>query len=395
VTEYFCIERENGEHGIFTFCGIPVDRTANGKSPCMVSSLDFTVKFIEIPNSGSRYLGEILRYKIRSLYPGDPDDTAMDYQPIRKRRMRYAAVFVVPEETLSEYRKISCGGPLYHAFSIIKRVAGLYKGRTCVFLFLHYSWIEAAVYEEGVFTLSYTVGRSKNLPGDLVRVDSLLPGYLSRAQRVCLYHERGDEHLRPELQKYAAKGGFDLFMETIEPHLSRIYRGRPWIFSREHTGRTILGKVSIPLLVLTELLLVCVLFNRETSHQAILLEEIQLFQAETGDRNGYLRHLAEEIHEAEDELQRLKDRRPIDLYFLLAELASLLEGKAIVTELTLEGGALRVHGLSSNALSLLPRFSGSRVFSDYEIIQVVSDDKTGKERFILHATVQSRHNTEQ
>ncbi|MBN2323956.1 MAG: hypothetical protein JXQ30_09485 [Spirochaetes bacterium] len=394
MTEYCYIERAGDEYRKYTFGGDPVDQTANPKSPCMVSSRDVSVKFIDIPKIGSRYLDEILRYKIRSLYPGVPEDTVMDYRILRRNKSRYAAVFIGTEKTVSEYRKVSKGRPLFHAFGIIEKVSGFRKNSSCVFVFFHYTWIEAAAHEDGGFTLSFTIARTKNTAVDLARVSSMLPAGLSRAQRVFLYHEKSALHLEPELREYGEREGIEIVLSAIERHLPHNDFRRPWIFRLEHTGRKTLARVSLPILVIFELLLVSILLNREITHHAVMLEELRLFQEEAMGRYTHVRRLMDEIDTAEEDLQAMRERRPIDLFFLLTELTSLIGGKAIVTELTFEGGLLQVHGLSLNALSLLPQFSESSVFSDCKIIQVISDQRTDWERFTLHATVQFRHYSE-
>jgi hypothetical protein len=222
----------------------------------------------------------------------------------------------------------------------------------------------------------------------------MLPAGLSRAQRVFLCHEKSAFHLEPELREYGEREGVEILLNAIERYLPYNNFRRPWIFRQEHAGRKTLVRVSLPILVILDLLLVCILLNREITHHAFMLEELRLFQEETMGRYTCVRRLMDEIDTAEEDLQAMRERRPIDLFFLLAELASLIEGKAIVTELTFEGGILQVRGLSQNALSLLPQFSKSGVFSDCKIIQVISDQRTDWERFTLHATVQSRHYSE-
>ncbi|RPJ03259.1 MAG: hypothetical protein EHM28_15640, partial [Spirochaetaceae bacterium] len=50
-----------------------------------MSRLDFNCKIIPVPPVADEEIGEILRYKIRSLYPGDPEHTVFDYKIFQSR----------------------------------------------------------------------------------------------------------------------------------------------------------------------------------------------------------------------------------------------------------------------------------------------------------------------
>ncbi len=75
----------------------------------LVSRLDVDVQVFDIPPISDRDLEGLVRYKLRSRYPGNPRQTSFDYRVAQRGKIRRVIVFVARTSTVEAYRAAAAG----------------------------------------------------------------------------------------------------------------------------------------------------------------------------------------------------------------------------------------------------------------------------------------------
>jgi hypothetical protein len=100
----------------------------------MMSRVDFDIKVTEVPPVPESEMGNLLTYKLRSLYPGDPESTVFDYKILQKNKQRFAVIFISNKDTIEGYKKIADKKPLFLSFPITNALMQKYDDEDCIFL---------------------------------------------------------------------------------------------------------------------------------------------------------------------------------------------------------------------------------------------------------------------
>ena len=149
MNSYAYLEKKGGKYTLFPFKGNrPSDSPSDFKA-LLMSRMDFDIKVTEIPSIPEREIEGFLKYRIRSLYPGHPEDTVFDYSlfTIAKKK-KFAILFLCRKEVLDEYKEISNGKHLLLPFNLIKPFIAGYPGKAVIFSFWHGTWIDILVFSE-------------------------------------------------------------------------------------------------------------------------------------------------------------------------------------------------------------------------------------------------------
>ena len=141
----------------------------------MMSRLDFSVLITDVPPVHPSEMGNLLTFKLRSLYPGDPETTIFDYKVIAKNRQKYAVLFITSKDTVTKYKEIAGNKPLLLPFPVVNKLAKRYDNENCIFYFWHKDWIDISIYENGVFKTSSAVKREKETFLDFLKMRNILP----------------------------------------------------------------------------------------------------------------------------------------------------------------------------------------------------------------------------
>ena len=60
----------------------------------LVSRLDFDVQVLSVPHVPENEMDGLIRYRLRSIYPGNPGETSFDYRLESDGQVRTAVVFI-------------------------------------------------------------------------------------------------------------------------------------------------------------------------------------------------------------------------------------------------------------------------------------------------------------
>ena len=74
-----------------------------------MSRLDFDVRMLKLPSLPRGSIEGFLRYRSRSLYPGNPEETAFAWSLVRSGGARYAVLFLCKRSIADGYLKLAAG----------------------------------------------------------------------------------------------------------------------------------------------------------------------------------------------------------------------------------------------------------------------------------------------
>ena len=118
MNRYGTIIKCNGGYRVAPFYGEHLNSSSGDFTALMISRLDIDVKFVDLPPVQNHEIAELLRYKIRSIYPGKPEKTVFDYILFGKKNKRYAALYITQRDVIEAHRDLSEGKPLFHSLSL-------------------------------------------------------------------------------------------------------------------------------------------------------------------------------------------------------------------------------------------------------------------------------------
>ena len=133
----------------------------------LLSRLDFDVQILDVPHLPDKELEGLVRYRLRSLYPGNPKDTVFDYRVERDGQRREVVVFVSRQVILERYKVTAEGTPLLLPYALIHETGMMRKN--CRIWFCHAEWAELMVFRAGLLVASTVFVRKKESPLDFLR----------------------------------------------------------------------------------------------------------------------------------------------------------------------------------------------------------------------------------
>ncbi|MBN2443105.1 MAG: hypothetical protein JXJ04_17225 [Spirochaetales bacterium] len=284
----------------------------------MMSRLDFSVIVTEIPPVHPSEMENLLTFKLRSLYPGDPETTVFDYKIIIKNKQRYAVLFITSKETVATYKELAYGKPLILPFPAINKMAKLYENDNCIFYFWHKDWIDITIYEKGVFTSSSAVKREKETFLDFLKIRNILPKNYNEYKNIfiCLKSES------PYIQEQSR----DLFKETkhirftpAEDALSSLSKKTDYLFKKRKQTFLFYKKLKIEMLLLPLILIIALLFNKYIDNRAHYLINLK----RTLNERIQIYRKVQEYTTKKNTLNELLAQKPADVFFMLSEISKI------------------------------------------------------------------------
>jgi hypothetical protein len=347
----------------------------------MMERPDVDIKVVKLPQIREDEVQTMLKYKLRSLYPGNPEETVFDYKVVADKNQKYAVLFIMNKEVLDAYRRKAEGKPLFLPYSLVNPFLKNYQMTNPAFLFVHVNWIEILFFDKGVIAASAVVQREGNLQLTLRKAVNLFPEDNGNFTfiAVCSRSEHGD------VEKAIAKifnneVAFDyLFLETV---LSTTTNRIDYLFYPKRRKAAFLhSKWSFALLFVVSFFLLGLAINKKIvnyrSHFSMLSEQINILQSARLKTIS----LKEEVEKLELRWARLNEKTPNNTYQILSELSTIFDGDMQISHIVIDRGALQIEAVGQNPLYLMEKFKSNGHFQDVKLTQSVPINGTFKERF--------------
>jgi hypothetical protein len=348
----------------------------------MVSRLDFDVQAIELPAMPEKEVEGFLTYRIRSLYPGQPERTAFDYRILARGGKRYAVLSLFQRETLEEYRRLADGKPLFSSLSILLPLLGPKPaGRDLACLFWHDSWLEALVLREGQPPRSYAAKRGAGPASELDQLLSLAAVDLSKADCLVVCSEHEQAELGQLVAARLPEPGTLTVLSTAQA-LGRSPRGPAPLFAGPKARFPVPRGLRLELGAALALLLLFLAAkrgaDREVSELASLRREMQAAQG----RSSQALALEQEVESLQARSAQLGRSRPPDPYRVLSELQAVLGAGTRINSFILERGTFQLEAVGSDPLRLMEVFkTRGQAFENVKLIQIVPTQDSRREQF--------------
>jgi hypothetical protein len=343
---------------------------------------DFIMQDLEIPPVPEREIEGLIRYRLRSLYPGNPDDTSFDYrllQPDKNlRRTQRAFVFIARKTVIDASRQRAGHRPLALPFTLLKRIVPR-TGSFRAWVF-DATWAEHILFQDGVPVSSVVQRYTRGRKFDFAREDAALVADAAIGDAVLVAHGEYLSSLRlPE-------GVRALPLEKL---LQRFRKGEGLFETNARVPKTsaLLRLAGLSLAIALLCILVFVKYTNTVEARADELHALTLSLEKSGQN---VLTLQREIEDLEAERDRLVERTPRDAYALLSELSRVLGDNARVRSISLQDDAFQVDALGTNPLSLMERFKEHPGFKNIKLAQVVPDARSGRERFSFSGAFDGR-----
>jgi hypothetical protein len=389
LSRYGVITKTCGGYRVTPLEGESGSPSSGGFTALMMSRLDIDVKFVSLPPVQNQEVSDLLRYRLRSIYPGAPEKTVFDYLLLGKKHNRYAALCIARKEVIDAHRGIAAGRPLFHCLSLLIPFVEEHPGKDLALVMYHEDCIEMCVSTAGVFQSSHVAKRTEVIDNDLRKLWTILSKTAADSEIVffCTDHE-----LRTLRQALSTEFGSKKGRITLHPYqvLSQNTLKKPdYVFSEKNKRPLISQKILIPSLVLLCFLLAGAAMHRSVEAKKSYSSELSVRLQRLERKNAQYTRLKNEIKGLEGELQALGEKIPCNIYLLLAELSGLLGPDTRVTRFLVEKNMFQIEGIGPSPLHIMDRFEGSDGFHGVKLSQIIPLDNPGEKRFKVQGFVEA------
>ncbi len=384
MTTIGCAELKGGRVSLFGLLdGKPLAPDSRPEHVLM-SRTDFDVQIVDIPPVSDKELEGLLRYRLRSIYPGSPAATAFDYRMGPEEGGRRATLFICPRAALEKYRAAAGQARLLLPWSFTAEL-GKRKG-DAVILFLGRGYAELSVYRGGILQGCSVRQRAGLSSEKLSAVLKTLPEE-ARKLPCILVAPDGDLEKGKDLPAEIGKG-----VELIT--YSRLVREvkKPDALFQEKKKKPVLlspmGRVAglaALVVVLGVLIFVKLIASTDSRY-----EQLRKLDSTLETQSRRIVGMEGEVDSLSAQLSSLKARQPLDVYLLFSELSSVLGSGTRIRTITLRGDSFQIEAVGTNPLKLMEEFRSHPSFSDVKLSQVIPDAASGRERFSFSGVFNAR-----
>ncbi len=347
----------------------------------LASRLDFDVQVLSIPRVPDNEIDGLIRYRLRSIYPGNPDETSFDYRLESAGARQVAVVFISRKKVLAGYRSAAGQKPICLPYSLIRKTVRARKNIRI--WFCHPGWVEISAFRAGLPLSNAVVPREEGAL-DFGHVESVEQDDVRTLPLLLIACKEDIDRMRQ--QSPAAQPQLLSF-----PELESGLRNVDGLFREKKRTPAILTPAAriAGLALIVAVLAVSVFFKRvwmEENRAAILVKTYSTLEKQSS-RTIVLQKQVEGLR---SELARLDSAEPQDLYLFLSELTRALGDDVQIRSLQVQGDSFQIEAAGSNPLKVMEGFRDSARFDAVKLSQVVPDVRSGKERFSFSGVFHAR-----
>lgn len=351
----------------------------------LVSRLDFDLQILDIPNVPEKEVQGLIRYRLRSIYPGNPGETAFDYRVESAGAHQRAIVFISRKAILEKYRNAAPQRPLFFPYSLIEGMARRRKDvRTW---FCHRDWAEHSVFRGGLLSSCRLVRKKEGERFDLEDVEDTLPED-ERALPVLVIASPAE--LTDLRAGQRADNSSDMRYLSFQ-ELTSAQRRLDGLFGEARRARAMFTPAAriAGLAVVVAALGVLVFFKHVWLAEASC-DRLKKTHSDLVKQSGRVMAVQKEVDALRAELSSMSAEKPQDIYLLLSELTRVLGSAVQIRDMQVQGDSFQIEAVGSNPLKLMEGFRDNAYFSVVKLSQVVPDPRSSRERFSLSGVFHAR-----
>ncbi|MBN1409586.1 MAG: hypothetical protein JW969_01985 [Spirochaetales bacterium] len=347
----------------------------------LMSRTDFTIKTTTIPPIQSSEVRNMLSYRLRSMYPGDPEQTIFDYKIIIRGKNRYAILFITTRDTIEEYRTFCPRGILWLPFNLIRPLLKMYTEKLKIFLFWHPDWIDISIFEDDVLVNSTAVKREVDPGFDLHKIQNVLPKDLENYQIISLSFMDEMDSLK-NLAKEQFKKTISPQFISIEESVSYMNNKMDFLFKQQIVNPvlTFYNKLRVDYLLIPLILFALLLFNKQVMFKRDYRNKLKQVYTETIERS----QLQGVYNKKLEELKELEKKKPPDMYRLFSELSKIFRYDIkIETFRYNKDGTFIVDCIGIDPLNRVKEFNENDFFDSVKVREIETIPGSSRVKFRL------------
>jgi hypothetical protein len=350
----------------------------------LVSRPDFNIRFIELPPVPENQIYDLLKYKIKGLYPGDPANTVFDYQVISFQGRKYAALFITRRDTSESYRHLGERHALVLPYHLMKRRLLACAAPHAGFFFWHRHWVDCIFVKEGKLASANVIKRSASPKNDFAKLarfaasrDVSIVGALfcEKEEGASLLEKAGAVFPNAALDVV----DFDELFSTRLDRREALFAKRPVValppLSRRLAAYALLAAA-----------FGLVIYLRVIDHLSRTRDHYQAIAQSLLERNKDLSGKLAEIKTLEKDLADLHAQKPVDYYLLLSELSKTLGAETNIQSIMIKNDAFQLEALAADPLNAEEKLRADSLFSGIAVSEMKPVPNSGMQYFRMKGT---------
>lgn len=341
----------------------------------VISRLDCTLFTMDdIPELPADEVHSYISYRLRSMYPGRPEDTAFEYVLKNTGEKRSAIVIVMEKAILDKYKEH--GKPLYLPFSLIDGYR-LYK-KNSVICFVTKTWVDVLTYNKDQLISTRVSTRESDSSLDfLIPGGEALPEGIKESDMLFILSEDDYSLVKQWFKETGELAGpsFATMANTFKRNLGRKFE----VFGKKKQKQTfsphfltILFAICIPLLSIG-------IFYKNLFDTRNYAEEIKGLYINIQNRAVDAGKVKSELKTLSEELEKKIERKFVSPYKLLIRLREIMGSGFTIQSLTLKNDSFYLEAVGRNPLGLMEDFRKHLdIFPEVKVDQITSVEEGEK-----------------
>jgi len=345
----------------------------------LLSRLDCEVRCLELPPVAERELPALIRYRIRSVYPGSLEPVLIDQVVQRRRSGQVAMVAIADRQAVEQFRRAAPKAVLSLLSAALLRSAAFRREGVCEGAVVCESprYAEVLRFQDGVLVESVLVKRSRP-SSDAQKILHLLGDGAMRSALVLAPREELEE----AAGRLRGQGDAELAARAIES-MDFTRRGTPSLFRPRRQlrlPRPVLTRAALGLAI--ALCSVGIVWKQAHLRQVELsrLRTAVLGSQVSGQRAA---DLAAEYAAVKTRVSVLAASRPVDALQFFSDLRDELGPGVSVQDLVLQNGSFQLQAVGPSPLALMQRFIADPRFQAVRLLQTTPLAGGASQQFII------------